>query len=373
MTPSRSFVVSPRVHLLVQLLLLFASGELMYSSNLVPANHPCIQYIGRWDMSDSLHPRFSWPGVQVSVAFKGTSIGVRLADHTNYYNVYIDGTLRSVFHGTLSGEGDYVLVKDLENTRHTLRFSRRNITFDEVYTFSGFILDQGSELLPPPSGPSRKIEFIGDSFTAAESNEATEQELPWEARFPVTNIDKGFASIIAHHFNAEYHTTCRSGSGLYCDWQGNTEKTIPKIFDRTLMDSREPKWDFAKWVPDVMVVCLGLNDHSGLRDKDGKISEGRSALFRKTYHDFFTTIRSVYPNVRIVAVAAFPEWIQENVKQVVEEEKSVGWRNVWYAHFDEFKGGYVANGHPTVATHQKMADQIIESMESFNLFEPNLR
>jgi lysophospholipase L1-like esterase len=319
-------------------------------------------------MSDSLNPRFSWPGVQIAATFTGTSIGVRLADHTNYYNVYIDGIFHNVFHGTLSGDADYVLAKDLPNTRHTLLFSRRNITFDEIYSFSGFILDDGAELLPPPSRPSRKIEFIGDSFTAAESNEATEQELPWEARFPVTNIDKGFAPLIARHFNAEHHTTCRSGSGLYCDWQGNTEKTIPKIFDHTLMDSNEPKWNFAKWIPDVVVVCLGLNDHSGLRDKDGKISEGKSALFRKTYHDFLTTIRSVYPNVRIVAVAAFPEWIQENVRQVVEEEKSAGKRDVWYAHFDEFKGGYVANGHPTVATHQKMAHQIIESIELFNVF-----
>lgn len=122
----------------------------------------------------------------------------------------------------------------------------------------------------------------------------------------------------------------------------------------------------------MVVVCLGLNDHSGLRDKDGKISEGKSAIFRKTYHDLLATIRSVYPNVRIVAVAAFPKWIQENVEQVVVEEKSAGRTDIWYAHFDEFNGGYVANGHPTVATHQKMADQIMESMESFNLFGPNL-
>ncbi len=368
MTPSKRTIATQRPLLLALMLLLFGSGELMYSSNLIPANHPYIQYIGRWDMSDSLHPRFSWPGVQIAAAFSGTSIGVRLADRTNYYNVNIDGVFRSVFHGTLSGEAEYVLAKDLENAQHTLLFSRRNITFDEIYAFSGFILDDGAELLPPPIRPSRRIELIGDSFTAAESSEATEQELPWEARFPVTNIDKGFGPIIARHFNAEYHTTCRSGSGLYCDWQGKTEKSVPRIFDRTLMDSDDPKWDFTKWVPYVVIICLGLNDYSGLRDSGGKISEEKSALFRSAYHDFLARIRGVYPNVRIVAVAAFPEWIQENVKQVVEEEKSRGWRDVWYAHFDEFKGGYVANGHPTVATHQRMADQIIESMESSNLF-----
>ena len=113
---------------------------------------------------------------------------------------------------------------------------------------------------------------------------------------------------------------------------------------------------------------IGLNDHSGLRDNEGNISDGKSALFRKTYHKFLETLRSVYPNVRIVTVAALPDWIQENVRQVVDEEKSAGRRDVWYTHLDEFKGGYVANGHPTVVTRQKMADQIIESMESFRVF-----
>ena len=342
-----------------------------YSTHLIPANHPYIQYFGRWDMADSLHPRFSWPGVYVYAEFNGTRIGVRLADSTNYYNVYVDGKFHGIFHGAKSGEQDQMLADGLENTRHTFLFTRRNITFDEVYTFSGLILDDGAELLRPPPKPSRKIEFIGDSFTAAESNEATEQELPWEARFPVTNIDKGFAAIIARHFNAQYHTTCRSGSGMLCDWQGNLDTSIPRRFDRTLMDRSEPKWDFARWIPDMVVICLGLNDHSGLRDKNGEISEEKSLLFRKAYRDFLATIRKVYPEVKIVAVAAFPEWIRKNVKQVVEEETAVGGQDVYYAQFDHFENGYVANGHPTVATHQKMADQIIQSIESFNIFPLN--
>ena len=339
-----------------------------HSTNLIPANHPYIQYFGRWDASDSLHRRYSWPGVYLCTNFTGTSIGIRLNDSTNYYNVYVDGNLLKVFHGTQLGEKDYILAKGLENAKHTFLLSRRNITFGEIYTFSGLLLDSNATLLPPPPKPSRKIEFIGDSFTAAESNEATEQQLPWEARFPATNIDKGFAPIVARHFNAQYITTCRSGSGMVCDWQGNAAESIPKRFDRVYMDKSEPKWNFRQWIPDVVVICLGLNDHSGLRDKDGHVSKENSALFRTTYHHFLGTIRSVYPSVKIVAVAAFPEWIRTNVRQVVDEEESSGKQDIYYATFDEFPGGYVANGHPTVETHEKMASQIIEAMELFNLF-----
>ena len=180
------------------------------STVFVPANHRFIQYDGRWDFTDSLHPRHSWPGAAVSVDFIGTSIGVRLSDSINYYNVYIDDTLVTVFHGSRSGETDYLLEQNLSGTRHRLRFSKRNIVFDAVFSFSGFLLDDGADLLPQPDPSPRRIEFIGDSFTAAESNEATVQQLAWEDRFPVTNIDRGFAALIARHFKADYHTTSSS-------------------------------------------------------------------------------------------------------------------------------------------------------------------
>jgi len=346
-----------------------ALGGGAHAAKLIPPNDPNIQYFGRWDMADSLHLRYSWPGIYVCAEFSGTSIGIRLADGTDYFNVYIDGQLRGVFHGTNTAETDYALAEGLQNARHSFLLTRRNITFEKPYTFCGIILDSNAALYPPPAKPARKIEFIGDSFTAGESDEAMVQTLEWEARFPVTNIDKGFAPLIAKHFNAQYTTTCRSGCGMYCDWLGRTDGAIPKIFDRTLMETNEPKWNFKQWVPDVVVICLGLNDHSGLKDKDGKISEDKSALFRKTYRDFLDTVRVVYPNVKIVAIAAFPEWIRLNVKQIVDHELASGKHDIYYAQFDEFPGGYVAYGHPTVETHRKMADQIIQSMESFNLFQ----
>lgn len=342
---------------------------MLRASTIVAANDPSIRYSGRWDMADPLHPRFSWPGVYITVSFTGTSIGILLDDHTNYYNLYIDGVLHSVFHGTTEGTTAYPLVEGLKDTVHTFSLHRRNMTFGEVYTCAGFIPDDHGRLSPPPPHPDRRMEFIGDSFTAAESNETTAQSLPWEDRFPVTNIDLGFAPCIARHFNAEYTTTCRSGSGMVCDWQGNRSESIPARFGRTLMDSPLPTWDFSRWVPDVVVICLGLNDYSGLKDSAGAVSEERSALFRTTYHDFLRTIRDVYPGVRIVAVAAFPPWIRAMVTHIVAAERSAGRTDIIYATFDEFPGGYVGNGHPTVATHRLMADQIIGAMEHQDLFQ----
>jgi hypothetical protein len=346
-----------------------ASLNTANAGTLIRPNHPLIRYDGRWDRTDSLRVRYSWPGTRITVKFTGTSVGVRLNDNTNYFNVYIDGKLHNIFHGRLSGESDYMLARGLNNGEHTLRFSRRNITFGDPYTFAGIILDSNAQLMPLPPPNPRKIEFIGDSFTAAESNESLKQDLPWEERFPVTNIDWGFAPRIARHFQAEYVTTCRSGSGMFCDWRGDRTGTIPARFDRALMESPMPKWDFTSWKPDVVVICLGLNDHSGLLDKNGNIFDDDANSFRMAYREFIDRIRWLYSGVRIVAVAAYPEWIRTNVSQVVTDEKAAGQKDVFYATFDEFPGGYVANGHPTIETHQKMADQIIKAMEEMKLFK----
>jgi hypothetical protein len=340
------------------------AGTVGTSSVFIPANDRRIQIIGRWDNRDPLRLRHSWPGVSIAAGFSGTRILARMADGDNYYNVTIDGRFHSIFHGDRPGETDYLLAGGLPAGRHSLVLSKRNISFGPVPVFSGLLVEEGADLFEPPPLPVRKIEFIGDSFTAAEGNEATAAEMPWEAKKPVTNIDRGFAKLVGAHFAAQVHTTCRSGIGMVCDWRGDRETSMPKFFGRTLMESAEPAWDFSKWIPDLAVVCLGLNDLSGLRSPDGSISGENSALFRKIYGEFIATLRSVYPGVSILAVAAPPDWIRRNVRQVVDDEQKAGKADIFYAQFDDFPAGTVANGHPNAEWHAQIAGRIIAAMEA---------
>lgn len=356
-----------RVFLFTVLVGLMGSVNIGSAVTFIPANNDRIQYFGRWDFSDSLNPRHSWPGIYIVASFNGTSIGVRMRDTVNYYDVYIDGKLHGIFHGDKPGNADYIIAENLQDTIHTLRFSQRNISFG-IYSFSGLMLDDRAGLFPPPVPPARKIEFVGDSFTAAEGNEAEKLTMNWEDKFPVTDADSGFAAITARHFDSQYHLTARSGIGAVCDWQGNSGTSMLHYFDRTLMESKKPKWSFHKWIPDLVVVCLGLNDHSGLAGKDGEVSEKNSEVFREGYARLLGIIRSAYPDVPILAWAPFPPWARRNTNEIVAQLRSGGFEDLYYAHFDEFPGGYVADGHPTVATHRKMAAQLIESINKLGVF-----
>ncbi len=67
-----------RISELIAVLLFHAvvfTGSL-YPENLATADHPYIQYFGRWDFTNPAAPSHSWPGVAVRAEFEGKSLGV---------------------------------------------------------------------------------------------------------------------------------------------------------------------------------------------------------------------------------------------------------------------------------------------------------
>ncbi|MFH1197606.1 MAG: T9SS type A sorting domain-containing protein [bacterium] len=355
---------------LLVFVLLLISAVVNNAATEIPADHPYIQYFGRWDFSNVTSPAHSWPGVYIFARFEGTSIGIKLNDNFDYFNVFIDGEFRNVFHGTTNGLTTYTLASGLTNTEHTILITKRNETAWTEFSFNGFVLDDGKSLLPPPEKPVRKIEFIGDSFTSASGNEWTEESAPTAVE-QYTNTYEGFGAITARHFEAQYHLTSESGIGLVLDYQSSYSGNIPSKFDRSLLySSASPKWDFSLWIPNVVVITLGLNDYSGFGGWSGGVADDESALFRERYHEFIQVIRDYYPGVKILAVAAHVDWIQTNVQQVVNDENAAGNNDVFYQFFPYYDGGYVNNGHPNVETHYKIADRLISAIDGMNPWEP---
>lgn len=339
--------------------LLIVFCNLSYSTNIVPASDPNIQYFGRWDFSVPTAPTHSWPGVSVYAEFEGTSIGIRMTDNFCYYNVTIDDTIKFVFHPTIFTTASYTLRSGLSDGHHTIRVTKRNETNWGKFTFNGFVLDDGKNLLTPKQKPAKKIEFIGDSFTCASGNEWTSNDsAPPDDSY--TNIDEGFGAIIARYYDAQFHLTSASGFGLIQDWQGNTSNNLPAIFDRALEYISLPKWNFGQWIPDLVVICLGLNDFNSWHGYDSlTIPDQNKTFFQTRYHEFIDTIRSLYPGTKILAVSAHPEWLKSTISEIVDQENEVGNSDVFYAWFPYYNDGYVNKGHPNVSTHHKIADTLI--------------
>jgi hypothetical protein len=323
----------------------------------VPASDPALRFSGRWDLRDPARPRASWPGFAVSTDFQGKTIQVRMSDPGNYFNVEIDGRHHGVIGGK-DGLSTYLLASDLDAGAHHIRLQRRNISFDDPTVIEGFIVDEEARL-SRPADPGVRIEFIGDSFTAAEGNEAKAATLPWEEKFPVTDFAKGYAALLARAMNADLTAVCRSGSGVLTTWNGIRELPMPERYGWTLMEDPKPAWDFGGPSPGLVVISLGLNDSGGLKGADGTVGPEASGQFRAAYHRMIAEVWKRHPAAKIVALAPFVPWARVMISAVVAEEKATGTKEIYYAQFDHFEGGYVADGHPTVATHRKMAEQIL--------------
>ena len=355
------------VFLFFVLIISTTQTDLLSAMNIIPADNPNIQYYGRWDFSNPKAPAHSWGGVYIIAEFEGTSIGIMVNDNASYFNVFIDDSLISVFHGDKDTLASYTLASGLAEGNHKILLTKRYETPNGKYSFNGFVLDNGKNLLPLSPKPKRKIEFIGDSYTSAEGNEWTEASKAPNDSY--SNMYKGFGAIIARHYNAQYHLTSRSGIGLVQDWEGKSKFNMPDHFDRTLFCCPEPKWDFSKWIPDLVVICLGLNDYNGWGGYDHPLKTEIAVLFKQRYHKFISRIINVYPSVKILLVAANNvEWINQQTSEVAAEENEKGNKNVYYTNFPAYEDHFVNEGHPDVVADLMIAEKLIEKIDTMNVW-----
>jgi hypothetical protein len=339
------------------------------AGNDIPAGDPKIQYFGRWDFSDPAAPTHSWPGVYIYAEFEGTSIAIKTDDNFNYYNIFIDDVLQPVFHGTKSGVNTYTVAAGLTNRNHKILITVRGETNWTKFAFNGFVLDDGKNLLTPASPPQKKVEFVGDSYTVASGNLWTNITTAPDGDY--TDTYQGFAPIIARKLNAQYTISAISGNGLVHDWEGNKEGNIPDKFNRALAYTTTPLWDFSRWIPNLVVICLGLNDFSGWDGYNKTISQENSDIFKAKYHEFLGTLMNYYPGTKFLCVAANDlAWIKKNVSEVVTEERGMGNKNVFYTYFPNYYTEFVNNGHPSVSAHLKIADKIVASIDTIDAWTP---
>jgi hypothetical protein len=246
-----------------------------------PADDPNIQYTGRIDFSNPKQPRFWTAGVYIQAKFKGSSCEILINDETqwgkfhNYIVVVIDNN-KPVRYKTTAGEHTITVCKNTEALIGYLEFVGLNC----------------EALLPMPLKPSRKIEFIGNSITSGMgvdleipcggTSEWYDQHSAWFAYGPRT----------ARDLKAQWHLTSESGIGLIHSCC-NKPMLMPQIYDKVNLSKDSLVWDFSKYQPDVVTVCLGQND--GIQD---------STKFSQAYVEFVGRLRGYYPDAQIICLTS---------------------------------------------------------------------
>jgi lysophospholipase L1-like esterase len=316
-----------------------------------------VRFVGRVDRSDPAGPRFSWPGTSIVARFTGSTIGVRLRDPGNFFQVFVDGMPQPVL-AAASGKESYPIASGLAAGPHELLLHRRTEAFVGETQFLGLVLDPGGALLAPPPPAQRRLEFVGDSITCGYGVDGPDMSCPFT---PATeNHYLAFGAVAARALQAEAISVAYSGKGLYRNLGGDTGATMPMLYDRINVD-RAARWDFAGWTPDAVIINLGTNDF-GMGDP--------GMGYGDAYRAFLQRVRGLYPKAHLLCTLG-PMMNGTQVAQargylmpVLDTLQAAGDTRVSYLEFPMQDGstGFGCDWHPSKGTNQQMADKLVAEL-----------
>ena len=333
-----------------------------------PATDPHIQYMGRVEHADSGAVRFWSPGVTVRMKFRGECV-VFLRDQVpnerthNYIHITID---RFAYRIKLSAPMDTLIIyqdgtirlngrkEECVDGRPTPKNEHVLALCKDTESGIGWLEVVGVKtqaLLPPPALPERKIECIGNSITAGTGMDLSYIPCNKGEWYDQHNAWMSYGARTARALNAQWHLTAVAGIGLVhscCDMG----IVMPQVFDKMDLRDNTGTWDFGRYVPDVVTVCLGQND--GIQD---------STVFCGAYVRFLGDIRSQYPKTQIVCLTspmgdkALTDVQKRYLTGVVAAMRAKGDQKVSSFSFSrQFSHG--CGGHPDLAEHGKMSEEL---------------
>jgi hypothetical protein len=314
---------------------------------------PGARIVARVDRTNPAAPRFAWSGSTILGRFTGSSIGVRLASATNYFDVRVDGMLLPAVLVTSAGKQEYPLAANLGPGPHEVSVFRRSEARGGDTAFLGFILDGAGSLLPPPPAPDRRLEIIGDSTTCgygADGKSATCNATPANE-----NYDVAYGAVAARAVGADLITVAWTAKGMYRNFAGDMNETMPVLYGRTLGVDPAIAWDYSSWIPHAVVINLGDND----------FQQGDPGMpFVTTYTAFVKRLRGYYPQALIIC-AVGPKLTDPHLSRarqyvmgIVSALKAAGDAKVDFLELPQAAPGegIGCGGHASPPTHQHMGE-----------------
>lgn len=356
-------------------------------SNSYDADSDCISYMGRVDRSNPNYVAFSYPGVTIRTKFKGETICARIQDsadaqsgmHNTFYCIIDSGAPKKIVLNKAQFEYSLAAHLDREKT-HTLELIKLTESCVGEVRFCGFrVGEKNGEgvLIAPDSLPDLKMEFIGNSITCGYGNELSSMT-PKMSFSPLNeNNYHAWGAMTARALNAQYVCTAYSGKGLCRNYEGDTNNTLPQLYNQTIANKADKEWNHEDYKPDIIVLNAGTNDFGAETttnvavDSIQFITEYTAFLYRlKSYHPEAVIICAVGPMVNdenkehVNQLTRYSQYVLSAIQKAGGEKK-----NIHYFETEPQKGPYGEDYHPTIATHQKMAKELVSFIISNGLIK----
>ena len=311
-----------------------------------------IRYTGRIQWLRDAVPRFWAPGVYITATFKGDFCRIYLTDQVlygnthNYIEIAIDNLpLQRI--QTRFQDGQFV-IGGLSRIKHTITICKDSESGIGFLDFTGM---DCAHLVASPPRPARKIEFIGNSITCGNAMDLSEIPCGKGQWYDQQNAFMSYGPVTARSLHAQWVLSSVSGIGMIhscCDMH----ITTPMVFDKINMRNDSLKWDFGRYQPDVVTICLGQND--GIQD---------STAFCSAYVQFIHSLREHYPKATLICLSspmadsALTVVLKKYLGSIVAFLNESGDHQV-YSYFFSRSFHHGCGGHPDLAQHQLIAKEL---------------
>lgn len=324
---------------------------------IIPVDNKYIFYPGRYDMKGD-NVEIGFPGSFLKIKTDAPRVTFRIEDlGENFIQVVVDQKATEIIQ--LRKDSIEYSVTLPGGTHSVELFKRTESEFGSIL-FKGLVIDNKSSLYPVEE-KNLKIMFIGNSITCGYGNEGADEHAPYIAK--TENAYLSYASITARAFNADYHLVAYSGRGIVRNWaqQPPFVENMQDIFERSIADDKESKWDHRKFIPDQVIINLGTNDTSpGYEIEQERFIAGYKNLLNRLY--------SLYPSVSVVMISS--QMVHDNDREQINNWlrsilKDTTYKNLHHLELSEQDGslGYGADYHPSVKQNEKNAAELISFLK----------
>lgn len=217
-----------------------------------------------------------------------------------YFSVTVDHRTRTV--GLDDGINELVLGERLTAGKHkasVVKLTEGRESNAGLLELKGESADGNFRFVKPPEKPSLKLEFYGDSLTTGHGVKGSNSTTAFET----VNEDPTlcYAGVATKLLNAQ--ATIYAYSGISLAVEGRYYPPLMKDVYRYVCSSNcREEWDFSRYVPDVIVVNLGANDWSSIKNVYWEQREEKVRKFSEAYVDFIRTLQEIAPNAKIVCI-----------------------------------------------------------------------
>jgi len=320
---------------------------------LFKADDPHIQYYGRIDNSNPVTPRIWAPGAYIIAKFKGPKCQVLINDEAgganhNYLEIVIDG--KNPYRVELTAKENTLDVPDdLSDSEHMLLICKDT---ESNIGYIDFIGIRCEKLLSLPAKPKRKIEYFGDSITSGTGMDLSVIPCGKGQWYDQHNAYMSYGALTSRNLGAQWHLTALAGVGLVHSCC-NMNVVMPQIYDKVFLRNDTILWNFDKYTPDVVTICLGQNDGP----------KQDSALFCSTYVNLVKAIRKHYSKADIICLTSpmgdktLTSVLQKYLTAITASLNAAGDQRVYKYFFSkQYHNG--CGGHPDLDEHKLIAGEL---------------